>query len=101
MAASPGVPCVCSQPHRLYHVLCDLRPRYVVMYDPDVRSVRQLEVSGVTVGIHGNQCYSAAAAALSGVPGQPAVCPAEGLLPPLRQLRGGAGAAADPPLTVP
>ena len=41
------------QPHQLHRVLDELRPRYVVMYDPDVRSVRQLEVSGVTC-IHGN-----------------------------------------------
>jgi DNA excision repair protein ERCC-4 len=33
-----------EQPHQLFRVLCDLRPHYVVMYDPDVRSVRQLEV---------------------------------------------------------
>jgi DNA excision repair protein ERCC-4 len=33
-----------EQPHQLYRVLRDLRPRHVVMYDPDVRSVRQLEV---------------------------------------------------------
>ncbi|CAI8009793.1 DNA repair endonuclease XPF [Geodia barretti] len=33
-----------EQPHQLHRVLDELRPRYVVMYDPDVRSVRQLEV---------------------------------------------------------
>lgn len=47
----------CTDPHGLTQTLLEIQPTYVIMYDPDMQFVRQLEVSFISLILHWGYDY--------------------------------------------